>query len=346
MTLMTKVLYNNSMKTLKSIDLIIKHAKEQGHHIEHFSGKLAGKEHRYTTLISENGKGITFSNDQFTLPSDSRVARAFFSYKHLSYELAERCEIRTLDTLCVDIDKPYNTLELEKVLSDCGQVIVKPNDGARGNGFTGGISNLEALIAAIELAKPHLRTSNMVLVQEQFFGDEARFITIDGSVKGVLLSLRPRVVGDGKCTIAQLIAKNNLERDRINQNVMNPYPYLSQDNIPAELLDSTKVLQKGEKFFLNQSTITHNGALVYNATETIDKSYVDIVERMSKRFGRGMVCVDLFLKDPNKPADDQNYALVEMNEGMSLPMCYRCVDGNHFDIMEIFVVPLLQRILS
>jgi glutathione synthase/RimK-type ligase-like ATP-grasp enzyme len=330
------------MSKIKSIDLVVEFARKAGYLVENIT--IDSRD--YVSLFSsKTGRGLTFDAKNFTLPADSRIARRFFTYKQHSYALANRVGIRTPKTIYIGALDEY---DVDKIIKQFAvpKLIVKPNDGARGNGFTGDISSGADLGKAIENARKYINTSDTILVQEQFFADEARLLLYSGKIKGVLLSQRPRVIGDGQSTIAQLIEHQNLWRDTINETMMIPYVKLDENNVASDLLNSQRILGKDEVFYLNHSTATVNGALIYNFTDKLHRSYVDLAEKMVAGFGRGMTCVDFFINNPTEPASDDNYALVEMNEGISLPMCYRCVDGNHFDIMKEIVEPLLTQILD
>ena len=327
---------------LKSCDLIENYAKQKSYDCQSFETRVFGNKRSYMTVSSpKTGRGITFSVDSLTLPADARVVRSLFNHKSLSYEFAEAHGIRVLDTIIMRVDDE-DISEAMELLERCGQVIVKPENGARGEGFVADITDEDGLRQALDYASEYVGSAMRVLVQEQFFGDELRLISIDGRVKSVLHSMRPFVIGDGESSIAELISLNNTERIEINSRVMIPYVFLDETNIPADILCSDEVLPYGEKFFLNHSTATKNGALIVDIFDKIDHSYIDIAMNLLSKFGRGMICLDLFVYDPMQPANEYNYAMVEMNEGISLPMCYRCIDGNHFDIMKEYVEPLID----
>ena len=330
---------------IKSIDLIENYAKEKAYDCHRFESPGTGKKLGFMTVSSPGtDRGITFSLNNLTLPSDSRVVRTLFNHKSLSYDFAEAHGMRVLDTVVLRVGNDDISTALA-LLKRRKQVIVKPDDGARGNGFVSNITDEKTLREALDYARKYVGASRRILVQEQFFGDEIRLISIDGEVKSVLHSMRPFVIGDGKRTISDLIAERNKERVKINERVMIPYVFLDETIIDADILHSRKVLPNGEKLFLNHSTATKNGALIVDIFETIDGSYIEIAQNLLGKFGRGMICLDLFVYDPMSPASDDNHAMVEMNEGMSLPMCYRCIDGNHFDIMKAYVEPLIDSVL-
>ena len=56
-----------------------------------------------------------------------------------------------------------------------------------------------------------------------------------------------------------------------------------------------------------------------------------------------LVCVDLMIKDFKKPADENNYNLIELNLGMSLPLCYSARDGRNFTIIENYLGPKVLK---
>lgn len=94
----------------------------------------------------------------------------------------------------------------QDLLDRIGQVVVKPLDGAHGNGISLGVGTADALRTAVIVAKEY---SNTVLLQQQVIGGDLRVVCIGG--KAVVATRRSpaAVTGDGVHTISQLIDAEN-----------------------------------------------------------------------------------------------------------------------------------------
>jgi D-alanine-D-alanine ligase-like ATP-grasp enzyme len=92
-----------------------------------------------------------------------------------------------------------------------GPCVVKPaSSTGAGRGVTGGVSNRADLLRA------RLRAARFdpdrLLLERQADGEEYRVLVLDGEAIGVVHRLPPRVVGDGRSTVAELAARENRRR--------------------------------------------------------------------------------------------------------------------------------------
>jgi len=91
-------------------------------------------------------------------------------------------------------------------------VVVKPAvHTGRGDGVTCGVST------ATDLARASLRASRfgpLLLIEQQGKGQELRLLFLDGALIGGLARRPPHVVGDGRSSVADLVAAENERRMR------------------------------------------------------------------------------------------------------------------------------------
>jgi len=93
-------------------------------------------------------------------------------------------------------------------LSEAGGV-VKPAEGFSGRGVTCGVRTRQELRLAARRARGY---ADRVLVERMVPGASHRVLLLDGELLDVIVRHPPRVVGDGRSTIAQLIAAENRAR--------------------------------------------------------------------------------------------------------------------------------------
>lgn len=135
--------------------------------------------------------------------------------KYLTCKLLEDLGVRQLKTIKVSADNP-SIAELNNFLEIHPLVVVKPVDGAHGNGVTTNVTSLEQMQTAISFAKTYSK-ADMVIVQEQFTAEtifDLRILCMSGKFVAAIQRIPARVVGDGELTVEQLIIKENARADR------------------------------------------------------------------------------------------------------------------------------------
>jgi D-alanine-D-alanine ligase-like ATP-grasp enzyme len=265
-------------------------------------------------------------------PFTSMTAWALAKNKAEATKYVRRQRLNAPDTLTITAG-PYDQALVRSFLQRHGRVIVKPLDSSLSRGLTTDITTFEALGVAIEAARQH---STRVLVQEQVFGEEIRFATINGRVVSALLRRTPRVIGDGTSTVAELIKVENEQRRLITDTLV-PYPQL-EGALIRQSLDQTVVPAKGEVVELSRATMIGKGCSVYDVLDDLHPSYIEKVERLVKDINASFFVTDIFIRDYTQPASDDNYWFIEFNTSPVLKLFYSCRDGNMHDI-----VPVLAR---
>ena len=283
---------------------------------------------------------VTLSTDSPLYPFATSSARLITNHKNLSYDLASKIGISHPDSVTIyPDDQVFKAATL--LLETHGLVIVKPNSGSVSNGLTLNISRTDALPEAIKHARSF---SDKVLVQQQVRGDEVRFVVVDGAVRAAILRQTPGVTGDGTTTLGQLIKDENVSRSSIVDTAV-PYPRIDSDlvNMDAVNLDSIPALN--ERVELGKGTMIRLGASIYDVTETIHPSYLEIAEKLGVQLGNGFVVVDIMIHDYTKPAGNNNYAFIEYNLCPALQLFYSCRDGKHFDVVGDYIAPMIEMML-
>lgn len=135
--------------------------------------------------------------------------------KYLTCKLLEDLGVRQLKTIKVSADDP-SIAEFSSFLEGHPLVVVKPVDGAHGNGVTTNVTSVDQMQEAINFAKMYSNTG-MVIVQEQFTAEtifDLRILCMSGKFVAAIQRIPARVIGDGELTVEQLIVKENARVDR------------------------------------------------------------------------------------------------------------------------------------
>jgi len=318
--------------TTPSFQLLINYLETHGYQVK--SLDIDDIFNGYVTISSLTTDGRLLLNSKSpTYPFATTSARRVFKNKAMAYAYIGSFNVATPSTMVVE---SYSS-DLDSFLDTHGLVIVKPNSGQGGKGLTLKIKSHEQLKAAVENA---LTFSDKVLVQRQFIGEEVRFTTFNGKVKSALLRQKPNVVGNGTSTVAQLIEDENEARRQLTFSAVQ-YPMLDENLISSDLLHSQAVPADGERVELGLGTMIRNGASMYEIIDSIDQSYIEIVEKISETFGHGIIAIDMMIGDVSTVATQDNYIFLEMNNDPALVLYYSCRNGNQFDVVSEYLGPML-----
>lgn len=328
------------MSHKQSIEFLHDYLEPRGYRFEVLN--LGMKKTEYTFIGSVvSGNKLAFLSSDPLYPFATSSARMISKDKLISYDLMRHLNVNCPKT--VIIKKADIGWEAAKeLLNDCISVIVKPYNKSGSSGLTLDIHNHDQLDVAVYKA---LENSKTALVQEQFIGEEVRFVAIDGEIQAAILRQKPRVIGDGQSSIRQLIDQENVSRSALNGMAVQ-YPQLTENIVKAEILNDTRIPAHGEIIELNKSTMISGGASIYNILDTIEPSYVRIAQKIATQMGRGFVVVDMMIEDIKSPANSNNYVFIEMNLAPAIALFYSCRDGRHFRVVEDYLGPMLETLLN
>ncbi|SFM27179.1 D-alanine-D-alanine ligase [Gracilibacillus orientalis] len=163
-------------------------------------------------------------------------------------------------------------------------LVVKPVDGTGGKGVITGIQNKEALLSSIDYLKTDLNVNN-IIIERYVEGKDYRLYVLDGKVIGAFTRDRANVIGDGKSSIEQLVAKKNKLRGQ-NPALKGRSKILL--NKEAKVLleekqyDFKSVPGKGEKVYLNTKNNVSSGGDPTDATDFFKDSIKQIAVDAAK----------------------------------------------------------------
>jgi D-alanine-D-alanine ligase-like ATP-grasp enzyme/poly-gamma-glutamate capsule biosynthesis protein CapA/YwtB (metallophosphatase superfamily) len=198
-------------------------------------------------------------------------------------------------------------------------VVVKPVDGSGGRGVSSGITSAhefhvahDTLLAAM---KRRSRRASF-LVEEHVDGSDYRFYVLDGEVLSVLTRRRASVVGDGRLTVSQLVARKNRERQRNPHLRTRPLALGASAQLPLSRqgLASESVPAAGQVVELATAANLSQGGESVEIYDETHPSLMEIAGRAATAVpGVLHVGVDFLIPDHRLPATDQKVAICEVN---------------------------------
>ena len=141
------------------------------------------------------------------VPLDDAVTLRLALDKMAVHELLTRAGLPLPDHYEFDASELDGALDfITRTGSAC---VVKPTGGASGSGATTGVRTRDQLLRARLRAG---RIGRRLLIEQQAEGDMYRFLFLDGELLDAVRRRPPRVTGDGRSTIRELIAAENATR--------------------------------------------------------------------------------------------------------------------------------------
>ncbi len=184
-------------------------------------------------------------------------------------------------------------------------VIVKPRAGSRGRHTTTFVFTKEDLIKAFKIAK---QLCYWVIVEEHLYGDVQRGTLIGGKLIGVLGGSPPRVTGDGKSTIAELIKIKDMNRpEKVKETKVNPY------FMERQKLTMNTILENGKTVDLSEKVGVNYGGTSYDCTNETHPDTKKMLEEVGKVLDISIVGLDFIVPDITKSYKEQKMGIIEAN---------------------------------
>ncbi|GAB4523529.1 MAG: N-acetylglutaminylglutamine synthetase [Roseibium sp.] len=198
--------------------------------------------------------------------------------------------------------------EIAAFLEDHGSVVVKPARGEQGKGIAIGLTTVEEIMAAIEVARTY---SNDVLIEECVTGQDLRLVVIDYKVVAAALRRPAQITGNGKATIRDLIAIQSRRRSAATGGESK---IVIDDEVNRCLsaagygLDD--VLPEGESLAVRRTANLHTGGTIHDVTGETHHALVEAAIKAARAIEIPVTGIDLLVKDPRQP----EYRFIEANE--------------------------------
>lgn len=194
-------------------------------------------------------------------------------------------------------------------------VVVKPSDGNKGKGVTANISAVEELDAAF--AQANQVSPGHVIVERHVAGDDHRLTVISGKLIWASCLSPPRVIGDGRRSIVELIDAENEQRRKAP----------AADIASAQLVldaDMQSVLAKqgmsadarpaaGVRINLRSTANISRGGTLVDCTALLHPDNRDMAEALARSFHLDAAGIDFITPDIGRSWREVDCAVIEIN---------------------------------
>ncbi|MFZ7173086.1 bifunctional glutamate--cysteine ligase GshA/glutathione synthetase GshB [Avibacterium volantium] len=198
-------------------------------------------------------------------------------------------------------------------------VVIKPKSTNYGLGITifqQGVSNREDFAKAIEIA---FREDKEVMVEDYLSGTEYRFFVLGDETLAVLLRVPANVVGDGKHSVAELVAAKN-DHPLRGDGSRTPLKKIALGDIEKlqlkeQGLTVDSIPEAGRIVQLRANSNISTGGDSIDMTDEMHPSYKALAVGITKAMGAAVCGVDLIIPELHKPAEPslQSWGVIEAN---------------------------------
>jgi len=152
-----------------------------------------------------------------------------------------------------------------------------------------------------------------ILVEEFISGKEYRFLVISGKVVAVLNREPANVVGDGKRSIRELVARKNTDPASYKL----PEQYIKLGTIEKEVLAEARLTPdsipaRGRKVYLRKNSNVSDGGDPLDIPD-MPQAYKDIALKAAASVGANICGVDMIIRNPKIRPRKDAYSVIELN---------------------------------
>ena len=208
----------------------------------------------------------------------------------------------------IELDEGRVDAHAVAFLEKHGDVVVKPARGEQGRGITVGVRDAAELRDAAGTAH---RFCPDVLVEERVSGDDLRILVIDGEVVAAAVRRPASVVGTGRDTVRDLIARQSRRRERATGGESSIPMDTTTEAVVADAGHAMDdVLAEGEHLQVRRTANLHTGGTITDVTGELHPTLAGAAVRAADVIGIPVVGLDLMVESVSGP----DFVVIEANE--------------------------------
>jgi len=195
-------------------------------------------------------------------------------------------------------------------------IAVKPLDGNHGRGITLDIDTWEDAETAYDAASEASKTRT-VIVERFYRGRDHRILVVDGKLIAVSERIPASVTGNGRLTVAELVAEANRDPRR-GEGHDNVLTRITIDRSALAVLqrqghDPDSVPRDGEVVFLRATANLSTGGIAIDRTDDVHPETIWLAERIARTIGLDIAGIDVVTPDITRPLREVDGVVVEVN---------------------------------
>jgi len=274
-----------------------------------------------------------FINRKFVINNSFFSRKQLTNFKDLTYILLKENNIPTPKTTCF-YRKTLNKINLEENLKQLSFPIVIKD--ANGSNSLGVFVNIETLEEAKKIILQEIKKYSCLLAQEMIFGKEYRVLILENKAIGVLEMIPPRIFGNGKNTVKELIEKKQKKTKKT------PFNNALVKILNEQKEKLTSVPKEGKEIFFKKNSCLSEGGETKDATAIINKEIVSLCVEVAKIVDKKLVGLDIVCDDIRKKTSEQNFNVIEANRRPDIYIHYNPTFGETRNVVKNIVEFILK----
>lgn len=223
-----------------------------------------------------------------------------------------------------------------------GRVAVKPLSNTGGVGITTGIETVELLTAAFERA----RSANTVedsqrraIVQQHIEGDDCRVLVVNQEHIFAIARVPAHVIGDGRQTVAALVAVWNATR---LPKCAIKFNEAAQELLAGQALSETSVPAEGQRVLLAYVSNYRAGGRLLDITDGLGEDIITTARAVASYFKVPIVGIDFMTPDPRVKAG----VIIELNGTPDITIHHKPDEGTSRNVAAVVLDMLFPEAVS
>ena len=201
--------------------------------------------------------------------------------------------------------------------------VLKPLDSGGGKGVTANIRSLAEAQAAFKLA--FRQKQDLVMVEAHVQGEDHRLMVINGQMVAAIRREPSFVVGDGRNSVAALVAHLNASRSKnmVRSRYLRPIPMdeVLRQHLATQLLTLTDVPAPGQRVTLRSNANLSTGGMCTDVTALCHPQVRAMAELLASTSGLATIGIDYLTTDIARPSTETGGVFIEMNTTPGLDAC-------------------------
>jgi cyanophycin synthetase len=217
-------------------------------------------------------------------------------------------------------------------------VVVKPQFGNHGRGVATNLTTREQVMAAYDSAREEGRD---IIVEKYAPGADHRLLIVGNKVVAAARRDPPKVIGDGRSSVAELVAEKNKDPRRSDghSTVMSiiKLDAIARAVLAEQNLSPEAVPAAGQEVLIRRNANLSTGGSAIDVTDEVHPSVAEQAVDAARVIGLDIAGVDIICQDIRQPLNEQGGIVCEVNAGPGLRMHLQPAEGKAQPVGENIV---------
>jgi cyanophycin synthetase len=222
-------------------------------------------------------------------------------------------------------------------------VAIKPRKGNQGKGVSTALDSREAVVTAHEIAVAY---DGETIVERHLYGSDHRLLVIGDRLVAAARREPPSVTGDGRASISELVAKENLNPLRGDDHATSlsklRLDAIGVEHLAEQGLTPDSVPAAGQTVSLRRNANLSTGGSATDVTDTVHPEVAARAVEAARMIGLDVAGIDIVATRIDQPLEVTRGAIVEVNAAPGLRMHLEPSAGKGRAVGEAIVASMFQ----